>query len=957
MKKQILLGLASVTLLTATLTACDNTTIKDRPSGQYILEEGETYTPFKVKFDEVKSIKNSSMGISGISDKLVVDPYESSFFGSNITVRYPNASQLQGKTILYTSAWYKQTTFKRSDDVTEYVLERLNGSWIVTNISSSAETFIPFNGAVLSIPKSSSSMLSLNEVVTINNDTIPVYKLGIYNQDGYRAAISTANDWSWNREGINLYDSNTLGTYTRYRFDEVATMNVLFDEKDNVYYVDKFRAHTESGRLNTNINNGFCLASSITQSKISASKEGLAVFEGVRFNHGDTIKIEDNGSIFNNSYTFNTTGINTVKLVDGNSRSFTVAKSTSNSTASRWGWEIGIDGSNTIVSTGAHVSIPSNGYKLVLSPKNNTTGEQLNHIIDQYFQLGSLVNIKSGKLTIDNSSSYRVGGLYMQTNKILEEAINDVKVKNYSYNIDALLENKEKLETIYNEVSQNLFTEDPMTKYRLYQLLGQTYQIYYNTISSTNRNEAVQVKASWYINDYVGTDKTLDSMVSNLKQIKNSGLNEIIVNVIDDGVVNYPNSSYFKQTNGVASKEYGEYGNNFLKAICEEAHKLGIKVFANFTPFTSGLEKAFTELQNAWALSIDGKTSVVSSQGKVQMLDPSNPDFVLRTKQTVSDILSNNPYLDGLHLDYIRFGADNNYINTVLGVTESALVEFNKWAKENQLSYNYSSLDALKSALKSNSAVFNAFNLFQQDLITNTVKIIKDECKKFDMPLTAAVADDYDYVKEWKCQDWGKWAKLGIIDGLYLMDYYFDEYYINYYFEDMLKNTSNATMLVTGIDPSYANLLDEYYARTIKGGVSNINSHGYSIFGTHTQNANMQSWNLIKPSNWIESLSPYDDLSKTMKASGDKLLERCDDIYIKYGNQTESQKQNLSSDLEQLYLLIGQTEDYQTCVNVINKLNEMESKSYASSHADTRINEQINYMIKIAKLKANVYKD
>ena len=42
MKKQILLGLASVTLLTATLTACDNTTIKDRPSGQYILEEGET---------------------------------------------------------------------------------------------------------------------------------------------------------------------------------------------------------------------------------------------------------------------------------------------------------------------------------------------------------------------------------------------------------------------------------------------------------------------------------------------------------------------------------------------------------------------------------------------------------------------------------------------------------------------------------------------------------------------------------------------------------------------------------------------------------------------------------------------------------------------------------------------------------------------------------------------------
>ena len=603
------------------------------------------------------------------------------------------------------------------------------------------------------------------------------------------------------------------------------------------------------------------------------------------------------------------------------------------------------------------MTIPNKGYKLVLSPKGETSGEQLNHVIDQYFQLGSLVNISNGKVNIDVSSSYRVGGLYKQTNKLIDEAINDVKEKNFSYDIDTLLENKEKLNSIYNTVTDNLFTEDPNVKYRLYQLLGDIYQIYYQTLSSTNRNEAVQVKAAWYINDYANNDKSLPSLIANLRTIKDSGLNEIIVNVVEDGYVNYPDSSYFKQNLKVSQKEYGQYNTNFLKAICEEAHKLGIKVFANFTPFTSGLEEAFPELEDAWALSIDGKDSVVSSQGKVKMLDPSNPIFVEKTKLTVEDILSKNPYLDGLHLDYIRFGADNNYINTVLGVTETALVEFNKWSKENKLSYSYSTLDSLKSALKSNSSVFNAFNLFQQDLITNTVKIIKEECKKFDKPLTAAIADDYDYVKEWKCQDWGKWAKLGIVDGLYLMDYYFDEYYINYYFEDMLKNTSNATMLVTGIDPSYANLIDEYYARTIKGGVRNPNSHGYSIFGTHTQNANKHSWGLVKKSNWIDSISPYDDLSKTMKASGDKLLDRCDSIYIKYGNQTEDNKLSLKQDLEALYLLIGDNEDYQTCVNVINKLTEMESKTYASSYASTRINEQINYMLKIAKLKANIYKD
>lgn len=955
MKKQILLSVVSVALIGATLSSCEKEIV--RPSGSYILEEGETYTPYKVSFDQVKTIKNSSMGINGIADYLVVDPYDNSFFGNQITVRYPTASQLQGKYILYTSAWYKQTTFKRSDDVYEYVLERLNNSWVVTSISNTSETFIPFNGAVLSIPKSKGSVLSVNDIFEIKNDTIPVYDLGIYNQDGYRTTISTSNDFAWGKDGVNLYDSNSLSTYTRYNWDEVATMNVLFDEKDNVFYVDKFRAHNQKGRLQTNVNNGFCLATSINQTQLTANKEGVAILEGVRFNHGDIIKIEDNGAIFNKVHTFTSNGINTVTLASGNTRQFTIAKSTNGSTASRWGWEIGVDSSNTIVSTGAHVTIPNKGYKLVLSPKGETSGEQLNHVIDQYFQLGSLVNISNGKVNIDVSSSYRVGGLYKQTNKLIDEAINDVKEKNFSYDIDTLLENKEKLNSIYNTVTDNLFTEDPNVKYRLYQLLGDIYQIYYQTLSSTNRNEAVQVKAAWYINDYANNDKSLPSLIANLKTIKDSGLNEIIVNVVEDGYVNYPDSSYFKQNLKVSQKEYGQYNTNFLKAICEEAHKLGIKVFANFTPFTSGLEEAFPELEDAWALSIDGKDSVVSSQGKVKMLDPSNPIFVEKTKLTVEDILSKNPYLDGLHLDYIRFGADNNYINTVLGVTETALVEFNKWSKENKLSYSYSTLDSLKSALKSNSSVFNAFNLFQQDLITNTVKIIKDECKKFDKPLTAAIADDYDYVKEWKCQDWGKWAKLGIVDGLYLMDYYFDEYYINYYFEDMLKNTSNATMLVTGIDPSYANLIDEYYARTIKGGVRNPNSHGYSIFGTHTQNANKHSWGLVEKSNWIDSISPYDDLSKTMKASGDKLLDRCDSIYIKYGNQTEDNKLSLKQDLEALYLLIGDNEDYQTCVNVINKLTEMESKTYASSYASTRINEQINYMLKIAKLKANIYKD
>ena len=190
------------------------------------------------------------------------------------------------------------------------------------------------------------------------------------------------------------------------------------------------------------------------------------------------------------------------------------------------------------------------------------------------------------------------------------------------------------------------------------------------------------------------------------------------------------------------------------------------------------------------------------------------------------------------------------------------------------------------------------------------------------------------------------------------MDYYFDEYFINKYFEDMYVNTNNTTMLVTGIDPSYANLSDEYYARTIKGGVTHHASHGYGIFGTHTQNARKDGWDLIKDSNWINSLSVYDDLALTMKASGELLLNRCDNIYIKYDNQTQDQKTLLEDDLTSLYALVdNQVENYETCLNVVEFLNSMKNKEYASNAARSRIIEQIEYMIKIAKMKLNVYKD
>ena len=478
-------------------------------------------------------------------------------------------------------------------------------------------------------------------------------------------------------------------------------------------------------------------------------------------------------------------------------------------------------------------------------------------------------------------------------------------------------------------------------------------KIYFKIISATNRNEAASIRSAWYIEDYNGTDSNLESMAKHLDEMRANGINEILVSAIENGTSTYDNSEYFKTSSNVKKNNYGEYGNDFLKAITALAHERGMQVQAMIVPLTNGLENCFTELKDCKALSITGADSVATSQGAVRMLDPSNPLVQEKIQLTIDDILKCNPELDGVHLDYIRFGADNNSVNTVMGVTESARVGFNNYCNKYGLSYSFATLSSLKTSLSGNSSIFAKFNEYQQTLITDTVRNIKNVCREYDVPLTCAIADDYQYVKTWKCQDWAQWAQEGIVDGLYLMDYYMGAYWINYYFEDMLKATKNKVMLVTGIDPSYANLTAEYYPKTIKGALSNINSHGYGLFGTHTQAAKKDAWKLIDDSNWVDSVSAFDKLSVTMAKSSELLLKRCDLIYIESKNQTQQQKEALQADLEALNALIT-GEDVQSCDAVIAKLEEMSNKTYASNEASNRIVEQFNYMKKIVTTKKSI---
>ena len=312
----------------------------NRPTYDYILEDGETYQKIKVETRTLNKLSYNSISIAGV-EYLAVDPFTTSYFYGEASVAYPTSELLEGETILYTSAWYKQTTFKRNDECVEYVLYNDLGEWYVENISNTSETFIPFNGAVLSVPKNSSFVLSVGDAIVFTNGSIPTYDVGLYNQEGNRMAIRYANESLWAEKGANLYDSNYLSLVTPTRWYTTATINFAYDKSSNTYYVDKFRNNNYDARIYTNINkDGFMVGASL-----NGDDENVAVYEGVRFNLYDTIKVEENPGIASTSFEFSMNKENTYRFSDGSTAKFTLAKSTAAvaSKTRRWKFEFAVN--------------------------------------------------------------------------------------------------------------------------------------------------------------------------------------------------------------------------------------------------------------------------------------------------------------------------------------------------------------------------------------------------------------------------------------------------------------------------------------------------------------------------------------------------------------------------------------------------------------------------------------
>lgn len=160
----------------------------------------------------------------------------------------------------------------------------------------------------------------------------------------------------------------------------------------------------------------------------------------------------------------------------------------------------------------------------------------------------------------------------------------------------------------------------------------------------------------------------------------------------------------------------------------------------------------------------------VAQDGRVEGLytDPAHPEVSARVLQVIAELMRRYP-IDGLHLDYIRYGSPEfGYSKFALGAFREAMLPAVSAARAAELDAAAAS-DVTAWA----GGEAEAFNHWREQQITGLVEqvsALRDELRP-DVQLTAAVFADPNDARRARFQNWPEWLDRGLVDALVPMAY------------------------------------------------------------------------------------------------------------------------------------------------------------------------------------------
>lgn len=870
-----------------------------------------------------------------ITSEFILDPVRLKSNKDKNIISRCSIANMKDQVVIYSPNYFMRNSEPRDEQVTEYTIVKQDNKYIVSNISNETGNYIPLNGFVMSIPNSlNKGTLSLNNQVDVLGYTFDTYEMGIYTERGTRIAIDEINTARW---GTHVTRAHLLDNRSDYKtLLGTGLMDVVkfnFNEQEGNYEIVEYDRRSYYNALDIP-QDGFMLMNYVTS-------ETTWIEENLVFQKDDKVFVDYVDIPYKNTI---------IHKIGNNDDNYTVSiyDNLGQPTGqNEWGYEIAIS-DNHVVNHGVNVNVPStlNSYVIRFSNFKDAVENNIVKLRDE-FKIGVEV-IKNENNIIVNYDVEDFGKRYVN-NLIngVKETVLKSEEELYDFDINRVKSLQEIINKIPYELDYTLNTlgcENNTTNQ--YHYINQLYYAKYladQVILSGRENSPVETRSIWH---YPETEDNLSAILETINTLKANNFNEVIVSSMLYGYANFK-SEIVALSKIADTGKYGPY-KDYLEAFVSEAHKAGLKVqvsVCNWFEYQGLVEKS-PEYGNYYAINADGSLGVDNDGEITKFLDPTNVNVQNAFLAFYQEILDNYD-VDGLHLDYIRYGAGNESYATSQGYTDSAAQGFVDYCYENdktsyELVKKITTGNELNQICKNNNYIYNSFSNYRRQVVSDFVYKVKQKLTD-GKQLSLAVVSNMEYAKNGKLQDWESWVKKGWINSLYLMAYYCDYHKVADDSIIALNAANNKSYVVTGISPVGMGLeIMEVFNQI--AGARDVNVQGTAIFATHSFYRQDLSQYLNGKNNQgaynTKAIVSYESIKNVINAYMTTLKDRAERIYLPSGKMNQNQYDDLLNDIN---IMLSVLKDNNDClIDVINQLNIMAKKSYGDENVMNRINEMFS---------------
>jgi len=789
----------------------------------------------------------------------------------NYDVNNPTFLNIENKLTVYTPLWHFNTT-KTDNSFIEYIVVKTNGEYQVSNLNIKGDSYIPLDGFVISIPKDVDINININDIVLTNIIDLNVI-FAIENSEGVRTVITNFNN---NRQtGVNYYDREFNNKIKQTLFSSEIVVD--FNIEKNSFYIKSLH----SGQLSYDLNIpefGFILSS------YGLNFNNYFKNNNMKYNIGDEIMIIDNPDYLSKSeIEINYHGINVIRqtnflVIYNNNYNDIAAEGFPNTNA--YGYEAAVSSEGIIVDIGIHTKIPENGFVL----SGNEKSEQL---LRDNAKIGSIVEVDNINRTIkiinyDNEIKHAT---VLKEYNDVKNIYNDAILNLYDVNFIDAEANILIVESIIDEIKilneQVKMHETLLIRFKSHLALNKLLEAKYQLMESF----VLENRGIWHR----PVETNLEDIIELLNKLNYLNINALYLETVFDAYSIYP-SKHFDLLPALRNGNYGEYGNDYLKAIISEAHKRGIEVHAwTHILRTRSYNKEVINNPDWLIESLEGETDVTYYGA---FLDPSNPKVVKYLVEVVDEMLTNYSF-DGFQFDYIRypnsFESPNNK-NYISGFTNYSMTKFKE----------INNLEGDVRELINNNDISNKWDKFKQDAVTNVVKAITMKVREFDnVKISADISPDPSFALQNYMQDWTVWIKNGWLDLIFPMIYMGDTEAVLSYSKNIINIIDNLAYQYTGIAPVYYGFPIMTNQQQLVGLQQFL--LGSAMFETPNLINNKEFENIIKIStNRKKALTPHSNPKQIIDYQLDDILDKIERIYFPKGLITNDNKIIIKNEIDKI---------------------------------------------------------